>query len=162
MRHRFLPRTAGERQNCPLRVLAPHRGLESIGSVLRLWFPAILGSQDFPRVADVFKLARLFNLRVQFDGLAGIVGDGLGLRFGSRSSSPRCLSGFDVPNHRPTPRRNVDMFNGHFLLAFAAVFVQDPDRSSGFKSVYGSRNKVFVPATATDPMATPTKLAKAS
>ncbi len=63
MRHRFLLRTAGERQDCPLRVLAPHRGLESIGSVLRLWFPAILGSQDFLRGADVLKL------KVHFKGL---------------------------------------------------------------------------------------------
>ena len=131
-------------------------------SVLRLWFPANLGSQDFPRVADVFKLARLFNLRVQFDGLAGIVGDGFGLRFGCRSPSPRCLSAIKVPNHRLIPRRNVDMFNGHFFLALAAAFVQDLDRSSGSKSVYGSRNKVFAPAVATDPMATPTKLAKVS
>ena len=52
MRHRFLPCTAGEQQDFPLRVLAPHRGLESIGSVLRLWFPTILGSRDFPRGAD--------------------------------------------------------------------------------------------------------------
>ncbi len=30
----------------------------------------------------------------------------------------------DFPNHRLTTRLNVDMFNSHFLLAFAAVFVQ--------------------------------------
>ncbi len=101
-----------------------------MGSVLRLWFPAILGSQDFLRGSDVFKLT------VHFDGLAGIVGDRFDLRFGSRSSIPLCFSGFDVPNHRLITRRNVDMFNGHFLLAIAAVFVQDPDRSPRSKSVY--------------------------
>lgn len=41
MRHRFLPRTAGDRHGLPVRVLAPHRGLESIGPVLRLWVPAM-------------------------------------------------------------------------------------------------------------------------
>jgi hypothetical protein len=33
MRQRFLPHTAGERQASPERVLAPHRGLASIGPV---------------------------------------------------------------------------------------------------------------------------------
>ena len=32
---------------------------------------------------------------------------------------------FDVPNRRLTTSRNVDMLNGHFLLALAAVLVQD-------------------------------------
>ena len=119
MRHRFLPRTAGERQDCPVRVLAPHRGLESMGSVLRLWFPAIFGVSGFSA------RRRLFNLKVHFEGLARIVADHFGSGFGSHSSSPGCLSGFNVPNHRLTSRLNVDMFFCHFLLAFAAVFVQD-------------------------------------
>ncbi len=80
---------------------------------------------DHFRVSGFSTRLRLFKLKVQFDGLAGIVGDRFGPRFGSRSSSRRGLSGFDVPNHRLTTRRNVDMFNGHFLLAFAAVLVQD-------------------------------------
>jgi hypothetical protein len=33
MRQRFLPRTAGARHAPPQRVLAPHRGLASIGPV---------------------------------------------------------------------------------------------------------------------------------
>jgi hypothetical protein len=33
MRQRFLPLTAGERQASPQRVLAPQRGLASIGPV---------------------------------------------------------------------------------------------------------------------------------
>ena len=33
MRQRFLPRTAGERQAPPERILAPHRGLARIASV---------------------------------------------------------------------------------------------------------------------------------
>jgi hypothetical protein len=33
MRQRRLPRTAGERHDAPARVLAPHRGLASIGPV---------------------------------------------------------------------------------------------------------------------------------
>jgi hypothetical protein len=37
MRQRFLPWTAGDRHGLPERVLAPQRGLESIGPVLRLW-----------------------------------------------------------------------------------------------------------------------------
>jgi hypothetical protein len=39
IRHRFLPRTAGERQGRPGRVLAPQRGLASIGAVFRLCLP---------------------------------------------------------------------------------------------------------------------------
>jgi hypothetical protein len=35
MRQRRLPRTAGERHDPPRRVLAPHRGLASIGPVWR-------------------------------------------------------------------------------------------------------------------------------
>jgi hypothetical protein len=35
MRHRFLPRTAGDAQARPERVLAPQRGLASMGPVLR-------------------------------------------------------------------------------------------------------------------------------
>jgi hypothetical protein len=35
MRHLFFPRTAGDAQGVPLRVLAPQRGLERIGPVLR-------------------------------------------------------------------------------------------------------------------------------
>jgi hypothetical protein len=35
MRQRFLPRTAGERHKPPERILAPQRGLASIGPVLR-------------------------------------------------------------------------------------------------------------------------------
>ena len=35
MRQRFLPRTAGERHKPPERILAPQRGLASIGAVLR-------------------------------------------------------------------------------------------------------------------------------
>jgi hypothetical protein len=35
MRHRFLLRTAGDRQDPPARVLTPQRGLASIGPVLR-------------------------------------------------------------------------------------------------------------------------------
>jgi hypothetical protein len=35
MRQRFLPRTAGERHKPPERIFAPHRGLASIGPVLR-------------------------------------------------------------------------------------------------------------------------------
>jgi hypothetical protein len=31
MRQRFLPSTAGDRQGLPEQVLAPHRGLESMG-----------------------------------------------------------------------------------------------------------------------------------
>jgi len=41
IRQRFFPRTAGEEQGLPERVLAPHRGLDSIGTVLREWFTAI-------------------------------------------------------------------------------------------------------------------------
>jgi hypothetical protein len=42
MRQRFLPLTAGDIQGLPDRVLAPQRGLESIGPVLRGWFAVIL------------------------------------------------------------------------------------------------------------------------
>jgi hypothetical protein len=35
MRQRFLPRTAGEPQKPPERIFAQHRGLASIGPVLR-------------------------------------------------------------------------------------------------------------------------------
>jgi hypothetical protein len=35
MRQRLLPRTAGERHKPPERILAPQRGLASIGPVLR-------------------------------------------------------------------------------------------------------------------------------
>jgi len=35
MRQRAFPRTAGDRQGLPERVLAPQRGLDSIGQVLR-------------------------------------------------------------------------------------------------------------------------------
>jgi hypothetical protein len=35
MRHRVLPRTAGDAQACPARVLAPQRALASMGPVLR-------------------------------------------------------------------------------------------------------------------------------
>jgi len=42
MRHRLLPFTAGDRHGLPLRVFAPHRRLESIGPVLRLWCRTIL------------------------------------------------------------------------------------------------------------------------
>jgi hypothetical protein len=35
MRQRLLPRTAGERHDPPARILAPQRGLASIGPVLR-------------------------------------------------------------------------------------------------------------------------------
>jgi hypothetical protein len=35
MRQRFLPRTAGEWHKPPERILAPQRGLASIGPVLR-------------------------------------------------------------------------------------------------------------------------------
>ena len=35
MRQRCLPRTAGDRQTPPERVLAPQRGLESMGPILR-------------------------------------------------------------------------------------------------------------------------------
>ncbi len=80
---------------------------------------------DHFRVSGFSARLRLFKLKVHIDGLAGIVGVRFGPRFGSRFSSPRCLSGFNVPNHRLTTRRDVDMFNGHFLLAFAAVLVQD-------------------------------------
>jgi hypothetical protein len=37
IRQRFLPDTAGDRQGPPERVLAPQRGLASIGPVLRGW-----------------------------------------------------------------------------------------------------------------------------
>ena len=93
----------------------------------------ILGPYEPPRVSDHIKASgffarlRLFDLKVHIEDLAGFVGDRFGLRFGSRSSSSRCLSGFNVPNHRLTICRNVDMLNGHFLLALAAVFIQDLD-----------------------------------
>jgi hypothetical protein len=35
IRQRFLPRTAGELHGLPKRVLAPQRGLESIGPMFR-------------------------------------------------------------------------------------------------------------------------------
>ena len=74
---------------------------------------------------------RLLDLEVNIDGLARIVGDRFDLRVGSRSWSSRCLAGFEVANHRLTTRRNVDMFNGHFLLALAAMLVQDLDLPGG-------------------------------
>jgi hypothetical protein len=37
MRQRLWPSTAGARQGPPLRVLAPQRGLASIGAVWRAW-----------------------------------------------------------------------------------------------------------------------------
>jgi hypothetical protein len=39
--HRRFPRTAGDLQGRPDLVLAPQRGLESIGPVLRRWSPDI-------------------------------------------------------------------------------------------------------------------------
>jgi hypothetical protein len=41
IRQCFLPCTAGDMQGLPKRVLAPERGLDSIGPVLRGWSPAI-------------------------------------------------------------------------------------------------------------------------
>jgi hypothetical protein len=41
IRQRFLPCTAGDMQGLPERVLAPQRGLDSIGPVLRGWSPVI-------------------------------------------------------------------------------------------------------------------------
>ena len=41
IRQRLLPATAGDLQGSPDRVLAPQRGLESIGPMLRGWLPVI-------------------------------------------------------------------------------------------------------------------------
>ncbi len=66
---------------------------------------------------------RLFDFGVHIDGLAGIVGEAIALvaGFGSRSSKPRYDSGFNLPNHHLTARRNVGLSQGLFLLVCAAV-----------------------------------------
>ncbi len=80
---------------------------------------------------------RLFDFGVHIDGFAGIVGEAIALvaGLGSRSSNPRYDSGFNLPNHHLTARRNAGLSDGYCLRAFAAVFVQDPDRSSASQSI---------------------------
>ena len=56
MRQRLLPPTAGDRHGMPDRVLAPQRGLDSIGPVLRRWLLVIL-------VADCVRLLSLLRNR---------------------------------------------------------------------------------------------------
>ena len=46
MRHRFFPPTAGDMQGLLERVLAPQRGLDNIGRVLRGWPPLIAFFRD--------------------------------------------------------------------------------------------------------------------
>ena len=91
------------------------------------WIAIALMVSGHLRASGFSARLRLFNLKAHIEDLARIVDDRLDLRFGFRSPVPRCPSGVKLPNHRLSPRLNVDMFNGHFLLALAAVFVQDLD-----------------------------------
>ncbi len=157
MRHRFLPHTAGERQDCPLRVLAPHRGLESIGSVLRLCFPAILGSQEFLRGVDCLGLRSKSMVSAGSSGIALVAG------FGSRFyGGPRCLSGFYLPSHRLTIRRNLDIFKVILCWPSSRCSFETSIGHRGPNLTIGLAIKVFVPIVAADPMATPIKFASAS
>jgi hypothetical protein len=76
------------------------------------------------RFSGFFARRRLFELKVQIYGFGEIVGGrfGRGVR-GPFFLGPRCLSGFTLPNHCLTIHRNLDIFNGHSLLALAAMFV---------------------------------------
>ena len=97
-------------------LLAPHRGLESIGSVLRLCFPAILGSQEFLRGVDCLGLRSKSMVSAGSSGIALVAG------FGSRFFwGPRCLSGFYLPSHRLTTRRKLGLSHGLVFLACAAA-----------------------------------------
>jgi hypothetical protein len=58
MRQRLFPLTAGDRQLVPFLVFAPHRGLISIGVVLRLWLLTIPARRT-DRVPPLFSSGRL-------------------------------------------------------------------------------------------------------
>src|SRR6516162_5567388 len=64
--HRRFPRTAGDRQGRPDLVLAPQRGLESIGPVLRWCLPATVFSTlrfFYARYGNRNPLLALFDYR---------------------------------------------------------------------------------------------------
>src|SRR6185437_11900893 len=63
IRQRFLPRTAGEEHGLPERVLAPQRGLHSMGPVFRLWLTMLIPmAPGYPRPPFASHFARSATL----------------------------------------------------------------------------------------------------
>jgi hypothetical protein len=118
MRHLFFPLTAGDRQGFPLRVFAPHRRLESIGLMLRLWWRAI------PSHSIIALLDRHPRSTLYFKRLLGHVCDRLRSILGLIAGDRRFRGRLDMSDRGLAASFDVHMLNGDLLLAFAAMLDQ--------------------------------------